>query len=118
MYTIHEVANRLIDLLAEQKFVAAYEQLFADDAESIDPVYATQPPLKGLANLVDREKQFLSRAEIHQVKVSQPIVAGSYFTVSLNMDFTVTDQEQKQIEELCVYHVKDGKIVSQQFFIG
>jgi hypothetical protein len=118
MYTIHEIANRLTELLREQNFVQAYEELFAEDAESIDPIYAAQPPLKGLVNLVDREKQFLSRSKIHQIIVSEPIVSGSHFAVSLSMDFTPAGQDKKQIGELCIYKVADGKIISQQFFIG
>jgi hypothetical protein len=97
MYTIHEIANRLTALLGEQKFVEAYEQLFADDAESIDPNYASQPPLRGLANLIEREKQFLSRTIIHQIKVSEPIIAGNYFTIGLSMDFDITGQGRKEM---------------------
>jgi hypothetical protein len=91
--------------------------LYADDAVSIDPNYADKPPLKGLANLVEREKQFLSRTEIHKINVSEPIIAGNYFTISLSMDFTVTGMGRKVLEELCVYTVDNGKIISQQFFM-
>jgi hypothetical protein len=34
------------------------------------------------------------------------------------MNFTVKGQGDKQVEEVCVYKVENGKIVSQQFFIG
>ena len=118
MYTVHEIANRLRELVTEQRFVEAYQQLFAEDAESIDPLYTGQSPLKGLTKLIDREKDFLSGTDIHKISVSQPIVAGSYFTASLSMDFTMSGQDKMLIEELCVYKVKDGKIINQQFFIG
>ena len=117
MYTIHEIANGLTELVSEQKFVEAYEQLYADDAESIDPRNREQPSLKGLDVLLAREKDFLARTEIHKITLSQPLVAGNYFTVSLSMDFTLKDQGKMLLEELCVYKVKDGKIISQQFFI-
>ncbi|HTD99459.1 MAG TPA: nuclear transport factor 2 family protein [Mucilaginibacter sp.] len=117
MYTIHEIANLLIALVREQKFVEAYEQLYADGAVSIDPNYADKPPLKGLANLVEREKQFLSRTEIHRVNISEPVIVGNYFTISLSMDFTINGQGKKELEELCVYKVENGKIISQQFFM-
>ena len=117
MNTIPEIANRLASLCNERKFVEAYEELFAEDAVSIDPVYKNEP-LTGLHNLVEREKQFLSAAEIHDIKISDAIFAGSYFSVILSMHFTVKGQESKMLEELCVYKVENGKIVSQQFFIG
>ncbi|HEY4197821.1 MAG TPA: nuclear transport factor 2 family protein [Mucilaginibacter sp.] len=117
MYTIHEIANRLTELVREQKFVEAYEQLYADDAESIDPLNKEQASLKGLTKLVEREKDFLSRTDIHKITLSEPLVADNYFAVGLSMDFTIKDQGKMQVEELCVYKVKDGKIISQQFFI-
>lgn len=117
MNTVPEIANRLASLCNELKFVEAYTKLFADNAVSIDPIYKNEP-LTGLHNLVEREKQFLANAEIHDIKVSEAIFAGNYFSVILSMHFTVKGQESKMIEELCVYKVENGKIVSQQFFIG
>jgi hypothetical protein len=117
MKTISEIAGRLVSLLKEQKFVDAYRELFSDDALSIDPIYADQPPLKGLDLLVEREGQFLQRAQIHAIEVSDALIAGNYFTISLKMDFTAAG-ERKNLGELCVYKIKQGKIVSQQFFIG
>jgi hypothetical protein len=119
MYTIHEIANQLKELVGEQKFVDAYEQLFSEDAESIDPLNTSGQPLKGLATLLAREKDFLSRiTAIQKITLSEPIIAGSYFTLSLKMSFDVEGQGQTDIEEICLYKVKNGKIISQQFFIG
>lgn len=117
MTTITEIANRLASLCTERKFVDAYSELFSDHAESIDPIYKNEP-LKGLAHLIERERQFLLTAEIHDIKVSDALYAGSYFSVIISMDFTVKGQDRKKMEELCVYKVENGKIVSQQFFIG
>ena len=117
MNSIPEIANRLASLCNEHKFVEAYSELLSEHAESIDPIHKNEP-LKGLPNLIDREKQFLSVTEIHDIKVSEPLFAGNFFTVVISMDFTVKDQSRKKIEELCVYKVENGKIVSQQFFIG
>jgi hypothetical protein len=117
MYTITEIANRLSSLCIDLKFVDAYTELFSEHAESIDPIYKNEP-LKGLPHLIEREMQFLATAEIHDIKVSEPLYAGNYFSVVISMDFTVKDQERKKLEELCVYKVENGKIVSQRFFIG
>ena len=84
---------------------------------SIDPNYKNEP-FTSLHNLIEREKQFLENVEIHDVKVSEALFAGSYFSVVISMHFTVKGQESKTLEELCVYKVDNGKIVSQQFFIG
>jgi hypothetical protein len=119
MYTIHEIANGLKEMVGEQKFVDAYQQLFSDDAESIDPLNTSGQPLKGLATLLEREKDFLSRIiAIDKITLSDPIIAGSYFTLSLKMSFEVEGQGHMEVDEICLYKVKNGKIISQQFFIG
>jgi hypothetical protein len=117
MNTIPEIATRLASLCNELKFIEAYTELFADNAVSIDP-NLKNVPLTGLHNLIEREEQFLANVEIHDIKVSEAIFAGSYFSVILSMNFTVKGQGNKMIEEICVYQVENGKIVSQQFFIG
>ena len=116
MTTITEIANRLASLCTERKFIDAYSELFSEHAESVDPIYKNVP-LKGLGHLIERERQFLSNTEIHDIKVSEALYAGNYFSVIISMDFTVNGQDRRKLEELCVYKVENGKIVSQQFFI-
>jgi hypothetical protein len=118
MYTIHEIANLLKELVGEQKFVEAYQQLFSDDAESIDPQIPGGQSLKGLDTLIKYEQDFLARVTIEKLSLSEPIIAGSYFTLSFKMSFDIKGIGHKDVEEICVYKVKDGKIISQQFFIG
>jgi len=117
MTSVHEIASRLVSLCNEHKFVEAYTELFSEHAESLDPIYKNEP-LKGLAGMIDREKQFLSATEVHDIKVSDASFAGNYFSVVISMDFTVNGHERKKLEEIAVYKAENGKIVSQQFFIG
>jgi hypothetical protein len=117
MKTVHQIAERLITLCREQKFVEAYKELFGEEAESIDPMHSLMPPARGLITLIEREKQFLAKATIHKIEVSEPLMAGNYFAINIRMDFTIADKGRTDLEELCVYHVKSGKIVRQQFFI-
>ncbi len=117
MKTTNEIASRLISLCTAHQFVQAYTELFSEHAESIDPNYKNVP-LKGLNGLIEREKAFLSIAEVHEVKTSAPIFAGSYFSIVMSLSFTPNGQERKSVEEICVYKVEYGLIVSQQFFIG
>jgi len=117
MNTIPEIANRLASLCNERKFVEAYTELYADDAVSIDPNLKNEP-LTGLHNLIEHENKFLANVEIHDINVSEAIFAGNNFSVIFSMHFTVKGQGTKMVEEICVYKVENGKIVSQQFFIG
>jgi hypothetical protein len=117
MNTINEIAARLASLCEKHEFLQAYEELFSEHAESIDPIYKNEP-LMGLAGLIERERQFLENTEVHALKVADPSFAGNYFCVTMSLDFTPKGKERQKMEELCVYKVGNGKIVSQQFFIG
>ncbi len=117
MVTINEIAARLTALCAQHKFEEAYTELFSDHAVSIDPIYKNVP-LEGLASLLERERQFLAANEVSDVKVSEPLFAGNYFSVVMALVFTSFGGDTRHVEELCVYRVENGKIVSQQFFIG
>ena len=118
MKTIQQIADRLITLCREQKFIEAYRELYGEEAESIDPMHSLMPPARGLITLIEREKQFLAKATIHKIEVSEPLIANNYFAINIRMDFTVEDKGRNDLEELCVYHVKGGKIVRQQFFMN
>ena len=75
-------------------------------------------PISGRAALMERERQFLEISDIHDVKVADPSFAGNYFSVTMSFDYTPKGKERIKVEELCVYKVENGKIVSQQFFVG
>jgi hypothetical protein len=117
MNTINEIAARLVSLVEKHEFLQAYEELFSDHAESIDPMNKNVP-LSGLGVLMERERLFLENTDIHDLKVAHPSFAGNYFCVTMSFDFTPKGQERRKVEELAVYKVENGKIVNQQFFVG
>ncbi|MGY3211983.1 SnoaL-like domain-containing protein [Mucilaginibacter sp. HD30] len=116
MRTVRAISHRLIELLRKQEFVQAYNELFNAEAESIDPLNPRPGGLKGLLQLIKAEELFLSKVQIHTIEISEAIHAGNYFSISLFMRFHL-EGEDRSIDELCVYKVKEGEIVSQQFFI-
>jgi len=115
MKTVTAIAERLVELVNQQQFVQAYQELYSKDAWSIDPMYPEISPIKGLATLIDRENAFLQNVKLNAVEASAPLCTANYFSITLSMDFIAGDDHRK-VTELCVYGVKDGKIVSQQFF--
>jgi hypothetical protein len=117
MNTVNEIAGRLASLCEQHKFLQAYEELYSEHAVSIDPMNKNVP-IDGLAALMERERQFLENTEVHAVAVAEPTFAGNYFCVTMSMEFTPKGAERHTVEELCVYKVENGKIISQQFFVG
>lgn len=118
--TTQEIANRLVELCKSGEFGTAQKELYAADAVSIEPYETPAFPkeTKGLDKIQEKSAKFDAMTEtVHNISISYPIIAGNAFVIVLKMDITMKGQDRSEIEELCVYEVKDGKIVSEQFFM-
>lgn len=115
-----QIANRLVELCRRGEFSQAQEELYAQDAVSLEPDGAPAGPLgnaRGLNAIREKGKAFDQTYEkIHGVTVSDPLVAGEYFSLVMGMDATWKQGGRYAMEEICVYRVRDGKIVLEQFF--
>ncbi|HEY6902029.1 MAG TPA: SnoaL-like domain-containing protein, partial [Puia sp.] len=73
---------------------------------------------KGLDAIIEKGKKWAEMVEeYHDMKVSQPLVGANSFAVTMFMSVTMKGRGKMDMTELCVYNVKDGKIVSEQFFV-
>ena len=116
--TTKEIANRLAELCRKGEFEKAQKELYADNAVSIEPMAtpAFEKETKGLKAIIEKGEKFNSMVqEYHSMKISDPLVADSSFVFLLDMDVTMKGRGRETMSELCVYDVKDGKIVSEQF---
>jgi len=117
---IEAIAKRLVELCREGKYDDAQRELYAEDAVSIEP--DGLPPgalgsVKGLAAIYEKGRQFNAMIEaVHGGSVSEPVVAGNWFSVAMAMDVTMKGRGRMNMSEICVYRVRDGKIVHEQFF--
>ena len=115
--TTQEVANRLVELCRMGKIFETQEELYADDVVSIEPDMAPVKEAKGKQAVYEKGKMFESMVvEFHSSSISDPIVGGNSFSISWTMDVTMKDRGRSTMSEICVYTVKDGKIVLEQFF--
>jgi hypothetical protein len=115
--TTQLVADRFNELAQQEKWFEIQDELFADDVKSIDPPdspyfgYA-----EGKSSVRRKGEDFVKRiTEVHQRFTTAPIVAGNHFAVGREVDITVEGLGRIQINELMVYQVKNGQIVSEQF---
>jgi len=116
----NQIAQRLAELCRQGKWEQAQKELFSDDAVSIEPHAnpAFEKETKGLNAILEKGHKFASMTqELHKVEISEPIVAGNAIAFKLIMDITMKERPKETWEEICVYQVKDGKIISEQFFI-
>jgi hypothetical protein len=113
-----EVAERLVALCREGKVEAAQRELYAADAINLEP-YATATfpkETKGLTAILEKGKKFGSLIEhVHSMSMSDPLVAGNFFACAMHLDVTMKQHGRMTLDELCIYEVRDGKIVSEQF---
>lgn len=116
--TTQEVANRLVELVAQGKYEEAQNELYHTDAISIEPdgPHASKKG-EGLAAIIEKGKGWAEMVEeFHGNTVDGPMVSGNWFTIVLNMDITYKGMPRMHDTEICVYCVENGKIVSEQFF--
>jgi hypothetical protein len=118
--TTNQIANRLVELCRKGEFETAQKELFADDATSIEPQASAgfEKETKGLNAILEKGKKWNDMVEsMQKLEVSEPIVASNSFACTMRMDVTMKNKEHWDMTELCTYQVKDGKIVSEQFFV-
>jgi SnoaL-like protein len=115
--TTQQVANRLVELCRKGEIPKAGEELYADSIVSVEPEHAPLKTAKGKAAVQKRGQQFASMIEErHSGSFSEPVVCGRYFSIAMVLDATFKGQGRMKMEEICLYEVKDGKIVFEQFF--
>jgi hypothetical protein len=119
--TTQEVAKRYYELANQSKWIEIQEEFHDDNVISQEPEHVTsrgiQVVIKGREAV--RAKTMANREMIetvHSQSCGEPIVAGNFFSLVLKRDITYKNRPRVQLEELCVFQVKEGKIVLEQFF--
>ncbi|HET6995280.1 MAG TPA: nuclear transport factor 2 family protein [Chitinophagaceae bacterium] len=116
--TTKEVADRLSGLFKENKWAEAQEELFSQDAVSVEPPHAQGlQTVQGLDAIKKKGEDFNQMVEeMHGGWAGEPIVAGNYIAIPMGMDVTMKGAGRSKMDEIALYEVKDGKIVKEQFF--
>jgi hypothetical protein len=118
--TTQQIANRLVELCRIGQNDAAMQELYAADIVSIEPANAAGNHItKGIENARKKgEELWKSIKEMHSATISEPLVAGNFFSVAMQMDVTFQNGFRVNMEEICLYKVANGKIVEEQFFFN
>jgi len=116
--TTQEVANRFNELAQTGQWEQIQNELFADNAVSIEPPGSQGlPTVEGLSAIKEKGKKFSEMVEeMHGGYSTPPVVGGKFFSVAMGMDCTMKGMGRQKMDEIAVYEVKDGKIVKEQFF--
>jgi ketosteroid isomerase-like protein len=119
--TTQAVAQRYYELVQQGTSPEAIQdELYAPDAVSIEPENDSDLPLRvqGLAAMRQKEFGFFERkvAELHGGSCGEPVVSGNHFACAMGMDVTLNGQARTMKEQIGVFEVRNGKIVTEHFF--
>ncbi|MEO8146335.1 MAG: nuclear transport factor 2 family protein [Bacteroidia bacterium] len=115
--TTQDVAGKLVQLCRQGKNMDAINELYADHVISIEPKGSHAERTEGKAAVIGKNQQWFDMVEqVHSSEISEPVVTGNHFAVAMDMDVTLKGKGRSPMNEVCVYEVKDGKIVSDNFF--
>jgi len=120
MKTTTEIARRLIELCRKADFLTAQKELYAEEVVSIEPHETPAFPkeTKGLKAVNEKIQKFTDMTEeLYSIHVSEPLIATNAIAIAMTMDIKMKEQNRSAMSELCVYEVKEGKIVSENFFM-
>ena len=110
-----EIANKLVAYCRKGEFQECYKELYSPEIISVENDGSS---VKGFEEMAEKGKQWNAGIkEFHSSETGDPIVSGNYFSLPMKMSITYQGADAPvNFEEICVYQVKDGKVVREQFF--
>ena len=116
--TTQQVANRLVELCRQGKYEQVVRELYSPEIVSIEPEGVPNQIVKGLEAIAAKGKAFESRIEkVNSSVVTDPIVAENFFSCGMLMNVNMNGVPMPiDMDEVCVYQVRDGKIIKEQFY--
>ena len=116
--TIQEVASRFNELAQQEKWFEIQDELFSDDVKSIEPPGSKfLPNAEGKSNVRQKGEEWVKNVEaVHSARTTRPIIGSNHFVVGREKEMTVKGMGRIHVSQLMLYEVKDGQIISEQFF--
>jgi SnoaL-like domain len=118
MNTTAEVAQKVVELVRKQAWYEALDTLYDKDIVSVE-AYAGpsgSPETRGTDGVRKKIDWWVTAMQIHKFDASAPFVGHDRFVVQYDADVTEkTSKERRQLSEVGVYTVKNGKIVREEF---
>ena len=112
-----EVAKKVVELTRKQAWYEALD-LYADDIVSVEAygMGGESPETRGKEGVRGKVDWWVNSMDVHTFDVKGPFDAHDRFVVQYDVD--VSDKktkERRQLSEVGVYTVKNGKIVREEF---
>lgn len=116
--TTQEVASRFNELAQQEKWFEIQDELFADVVTSTEPgTFAPLRSANGKTDVRKKGEEWVKGIEAaHARSTTLPLVMGNHFAVGRSVDITTQKYGRLKFDQIMMYEVRDGKIVSEQFF--
>jgi ketosteroid isomerase-like protein len=122
MSTTLEVGKKLAELCRQKKWMQAVDTLYSPDIVSIEAQPMPQMPqrMEGIKAVRGKTEWWEQNHDVHNCEVSGPWPHGDRFIVTMKIDVTSKSGpmagKRATFDEACLYTVKNGKIVQEEFF--
>jgi ketosteroid isomerase-like protein len=117
--TLKEIANELVAGCRENRTRENLDKLYAPDAVSVEAMdMGGGATTTGLAGIHGKHDWWEATFDVPSLTVEGPLLHGDdRFAVIFDMEtVNKANGERRKDREVGVYHVKDGKIVREEFF--
>lgn len=112
-----EIANNLVSLLRQGKFNEVYDELFHPDAHHIEPQSEYFSDVKGVEAIKAKDKAMGEHiANVENMEVGEAIIAAKHIAIPYKIKAELKDGNKMELDEIIVYEIDNGKIISEQFF--
>lgn len=115
-----DVAQKLCEHCRAHTEAEALETLYAENAESIEPMAmeGQSPISKGREAIAAKHAWWNENFEVHSSDLEGPFINGNAFTVVFEIDATDKNSGRRwKAKEVALYEVDEGKIVKESFFM-
>ena len=117
--TTHEIAQRYVALCQQGKNEVCLDELFADDAVSIEA--ADFPGMdratKGLDAIRSKNESWAQNHTVHRADVTGPFPNDNRFAVRFSYDTTDKQSGKRtNLDEIGLFTIENGKITREEFF--
>lgn len=115
---IQEIVTLYNELAKDEKWFEIQDEFFAEDVTSTDPKHSPYfGYAEGKAAVRKKGEDFIKKImDFHGAYTTPAIIGGNHFAVGRGVDITVEGFGRIKIDQIMLYEVKDGQIISEQFF--
>lgn len=112
--SLRDNVQALVGLIQEGRILDAMQRFYAPDCAMQENA---NPPVKGLAANIEREKQFLAQVKTwNSFEVKAVATHGEVAFIECAIDFVNTDDQHVVMEQVSVQRWQDGKITHERFY--